>query len=113
MTRDDDPRTRPSGDDATRASDAALDVRGLTAISVPGFVIRRKLGEGGMGIVYEAEQETPRRRVALKVVRGGPIADDLHVRLFKREADMLARLDHPNIAAIYGRSVTQLPCVTL
>ncbi|MFN8179237.1 MAG: tetratricopeptide repeat protein [bacterium] len=106
MTRDHEPRPRPSAEDATLASDVALDVRGLTAVSIPGFVIRRKLGEGGMGVVYEAEQETPRRRVALKVVRGGPIADDVHVRLFKREADMLARLEHPNIAAIYASGRT-------
>ena len=89
---------------ATLASDAyARDAdRGdLPLLKVPGFRLLRRLGEGGMGIVYEAEQETPRRRVALKVVRGGPIADDLHVRLFRREADMLARLEHPNIAAIY------------
>ena len=59
------------------------------------------LGEGGMGTVYEAEQEHPRRRVALKVVRGGQFVDAHHVRLFQREVQTLARLLHPNIAAIY------------
>ncbi|HEX4824238.1 MAG TPA: serine/threonine-protein kinase [Candidatus Polarisedimenticolaceae bacterium] len=72
----------------------------LSAVAVPGFRLLRKLGEGGFGTVFEAEQETPRRRVALKVVRGGAIASELHVRLFRREADMLARLVHPGIAAI-------------
>jgi len=59
------------------------------------------LGKGGMGVVYEAEQESPRRRVAVKVVRGGPVIDDVQVRMFEREVDTLARLQHPNIGAIY------------
>jgi serine/threonine protein kinase/Tfp pilus assembly protein PilF len=65
-----------------------------------------KLGEGGMGIVYEAEQENPRRPVALKVVRGGAFVDDQRLRLFQREAQTLARLRHPGIAAIYGAGRT-------
>jgi serine/threonine protein kinase len=60
-----------------------------------------KLGEGGMGIVFEAEQEHPRRHVALKVIRGGTFVDEQHVRMFQREVDTLARLKHPNIANIY------------
>ncbi len=59
------------------------------------------LGEGGMGRVYEAEQQHPRRPVALKVVRGGQFVDEHHIRLFQREAQTLARLRHPGIAAIY------------
>jgi tetratricopeptide (TPR) repeat protein/tRNA A-37 threonylcarbamoyl transferase component Bud32 len=65
------------------------------------YAILGKLGEGGMGVVYEAEQQEPRRRVALKVVRGGAFVDELSVRMFRREAETLARLKHPNIAAIY------------
>uniref|UniRef100_A0A832I117 Serine/threonine protein kinase n=1 Tax=Eiseniibacteriota bacterium TaxID=2212470 RepID=A0A832I117_UNCEI len=65
------------------------------------YRILSKLGEGGMGIVYEAEQQNPRRRVALKVVRGGRFVDDNILRLFRREAETLARLRHPNIGAIY------------
>jgi tetratricopeptide (TPR) repeat protein/predicted Ser/Thr protein kinase len=61
----------------------------------------RKLGSGGMGVVYEAEQQSPQRRVAVKVVRGGRFVDEQRVRLFQREAETLARLKHPNIAAIY------------
>ena len=51
-----------------------------------------------MGIVYEAEQQHPRRRVALKVVRGGQFVDERCLRMFRREAETLARLRHPNIA---------------
>ena len=65
------------------------------------YRIIRKLGEGGMGIVYEAEQDSPRRAVALKVVRGGEFIDEHHVKLFQREAQALARLKHPGIGAIY------------
>ncbi len=65
------------------------------------------LGEGGMGIVYEAEQASPRRRVALKVIRGGQFVDDNHVKMFQREAETLARLKHPNIGAIYESGRTE------
>ena len=65
----------------------------------------RRIGEGGMGIVYEAEQEHPRRRVALKVIRGG-LADERRLRLFEREMQALARLRHPAIAAIYQSGQT-------
>jgi tetratricopeptide (TPR) repeat protein/tRNA A-37 threonylcarbamoyl transferase component Bud32 len=54
-----------------------------------------------MGIVYAAEQRHPLRTVALKVIRGGQFVDDLQVRMFQREAETLARLKHPDIAAIY------------
>jgi len=63
--------------------------------------VLRRLGEGGMGIVYAGEQERPRRVVAVKVVRGGHYVDDHRVRLFQREVETLARLKHPAIAAIY------------
>lgn len=65
------------------------------------YVVVRRIAEGGMGIVYEAEQQNPKRRVALKVVRGGAYVDDARLRLFRREIDSLARLTHPGIAAIY------------
>ena len=66
-----------------------------------------KLGGGGMGVVYEAEQDSPRRRVAVKVVRGGPAAEELPAKLFQREVDILARLQHPNIGAIYESGRTE------
>ena len=71
------------------------------------YRIVRLLGEGGMGVVYEAEQMEPRRAVALKVIRGGSYIDDQAVRLFRREAQALARLKHPGIAAIYESGHTE------
>ncbi len=65
------------------------------------YVVIRRIAEGGMGIVYEAEQQNPKRRVALKVVRGGAYVDDARLRLFRREVESLARLAHPHIAAIH------------
>lgn len=70
---------------------------------IGGHRIIRKLGEGGFGVVYEAEQQHPRRPVALKVIRGGHFVDEHHVKLFEREAQALARLKHPGIAG-YLRS---------
>jgi predicted Ser/Thr protein kinase len=75
------------------------------------YVVRCRLGVGGMGVVYEAEQQVPRRVVAIKVIRGGQHVDDYKLRLFEREAQTLARLRHPNIAAIYegGRDAEGQP----
>jgi len=71
------------------------------------YLIHRRLGHGGMGIVYEGEQVSPTRRVAIKVVRGGPYLDEYRVRLFEREAQTLGRLRHPAIAAIYEGGRTE------
>ena len=71
------------------------------------FRIVRELGEGGMGLVYEAEQQHPKRAVALKVIRGGAYVDETQVRMFRREVQTLARLKHPGIAAIYESGRTE------
>src|SRR5215471_2303358 len=78
-----------------------------TPIFIGDYRILRKLGEGGMGVVYEAEQQNPRRRVALKVIRGGRLVDEYQVKMFRREAETLARLRHPNIGAIYESGRTE------
>ncbi len=67
---------------------------------IGGYRVVRVLGEGGMGTVYEAEQESPRRRVALKVVRP-TMATPRVCRRFELEAEVLGRLEHPGIARIY------------
>jgi serine/threonine protein kinase len=74
---------------------------------IAGYRIIRKLGEGGMGVVYEAEQQVPRRRVALKLLRGGAAIESQLVRLFQREVQSLALLKHPGIAAIYDAGNTE------
>jgi len=67
------------------------------------YRIIRLLGEGGMGTVYEAEQDQPRRLVALKVIKPGLAAGERLWR-FEHEAQALGRLQHPGIAQIYEAS---------
>ncbi len=62
------------------------------------------IGEGGMGIVYEAEQDHPRRKVALKLLKAGVTSPAL-LRRFERESEALGRLQHPGIAHIYEAGV--------
>jgi non-specific serine/threonine protein kinase/serine/threonine-protein kinase len=86
-------------------------LRQLVSARFPGSIGRYRivglLGEGGMGIVFEAEQQHPRRRVALKVIRGGTLVSEQQVRMFQREVETLARLKHPNIGAIYEAGRTE------
>jgi len=68
------------------------------------FAVLRRLAHGGMGVVYEARQERPHRTVALKVMRRH-ILSRAAIRRFQYEADVLARLHHPNIAQVYDAGV--------
>src|SRR5438067_4818052 len=61
-----------------------------------------KLGEGGMGAVYRATDTKLNREVAIKVLPESFAADPDRMARFTREAQLLASLNHPNIAAIYG-----------
>jgi len=118
---DDDTRVPGEDDDETRSVDDLGEddetVEGAFADGTAGepappatigrFRIVGKLGQGGMGVVWEAEQDQPKRRVALKVMRRDHAVDQLHVQMFRREAETLARLKHPNIAAIYESGHTE------
>jgi eukaryotic-like serine/threonine-protein kinase len=77
-------------------------------LRLPAFIgryrILRRHGEGGMGTVYEAEQDNPRRTVALKVIRAGRTSAELLSR-FRHEAEILARLKHPGIAQVYEAGI--------
>jgi serine/threonine protein kinase/Tfp pilus assembly protein PilF len=65
------------------------------------YRILREIGRGGMGIVYEAEQRDPQRHVAIKVLHAGLNVDVRVEKMFRREVQVLGRLKHPGIAAIY------------
>ena len=60
------------------------------------------IGEGGMGQVYQATDTKLKRQVALKILPEAFSADPERLARFQREAEVLASLNHPNIAAIHG-----------
>jgi serine/threonine-protein kinase len=66
------------------------------------YRIVREIGRGGMGVVYEAEQESLGRRVALKVLPPGALANPRQVQRFQQEARAAARLHHSNIVPVFG-----------
>src|SRR5438067_2179156 len=70
--------------------------------SITHYRIIDKLGEGGMGTVYRATDTKLNRDVAIKILPDAFAADPDRMARFQREAQVLASLNHPNIAAIYG-----------
>src|SRR5687767_6190749 len=71
------------------------------------YKLREKVGEGGWGVVYVAEQEEPvRRRVALKVIKPGMDTRAVVAR-FEAERQALAMMDHPNIARVLDAGSTE------
>src|SRR5262247_1746671 len=66
------------------------------------YPIERELGRGGMGIVYLGKDTKLGRQVAIKVLPDAFAQDPERLSRFEREAKLLASLNHPNIAAIYG-----------
>jgi len=74
----------------------------LTGRSLAGYQITAKLGEGGMGEVWRARDTKLDRDVAIKVLPAAFVEDAERLARFEREAKVLAQLNHPNIAHIYG-----------
>lgn len=87
------------------ASMSSMEAALFAASAIPERIghyrIIRVIGRGGMGVVYEAEQDQPSRRVALKVIRPAGITSASMLRRFRHEAQMLGRCKHPGIAQIY------------
>ncbi len=65
------------------------------------FLIERLLDAGGMGAVYEAVQQPPGRKVALKLIKGAGVADPMMIARFQREIGVMAGLNHPNIVTLF------------
>jgi len=76
--------------------------RGVQVKKLGDYRILREIGRGGMGVVFEAEQESLGRRVALKVLSSSAMVDDKQIRRFEREAKSAARLHHTNIVPVFG-----------
>ena len=66
------------------------------------YEILDKLGAGGMGVVYRAEDTTLKRHVALKVLPADLASSEERLERFQREAETLATLDHPNIVTVHS-----------
>jgi serine/threonine protein kinase/tetratricopeptide (TPR) repeat protein len=71
------------------------------------YTLRRRIGRGGMAVVYEAWQGSMERRVALKVLPVGVAADDRAFQRFMREARTAGRLEHASIVPVYGLGIEE------
>jgi WD40 repeat protein len=78
---------------------------GLAELVLPGLVLLEKLGSGGMGVVYKAQQLEPERIVAVKLPHLPGAASEV-MRQFRAEVAALSSLEHPNIARVYGSRVS-------
>jgi len=85
---------------------AESDPQTLVGTTLGNYQIKDVLGTGGMGVVYRAEQEKPRRTVALKVIKLGAASAHM-MRRFEHEAETLGRLQHPGIAQIYEAGMAE------
>ncbi|MCK6484222.1 MAG: serine/threonine protein kinase [Phycisphaerae bacterium] len=73
--------------------------------SIEGYEIISKLGQGGMGVVFEAVQQSTHRRVAVKIIREAMLESESGRRRFEREVELVARLQHPNIVGVLDSGV--------
>src|SRR5207244_9411188 len=73
-----------------------------TGATIGPYKVDREIGRGGMGVIFLAHDTRLGRTVALKALPDDVAADPDRLQRFEREARVLASLNHPNIAAIYG-----------
>ncbi len=95
-------RVRPVSDDFPELGKSPASIEDTKLDRLGDFRILREVGRGGMGIVYEAEQISLGRHVALKVLPKHSLLDSRYVRRFQNEARAAARLHHTNIVPVFG-----------
>ncbi len=88
--------------DVGAVNDSPTDIPSPVARDLGDFRLLREIGRGGMGVVYEAEQLSLRRRVALKALPFAAVLDGRQLQRFKNEAQAAACLEHPNIVDVYA-----------
>jgi hypothetical protein len=94
-------RLKPAGGDCTGEAGApAADVPPRERLGE--YRLLREVGRGGMGVVYEAEQESLGRHVALKVLPTQTLLNPIYLERFRREARAAAKLHHTNIVPVFG-----------
>ncbi|MBN1459360.1 MAG: serine/threonine protein kinase [Armatimonadetes bacterium] len=100
------------GDEIVKQLRAFLDIEAESAKATPlgtlgDYTLRRQIGRGGMGVVYEAWENSMDRPVALKVLPSGIAADDRAFNRFMREARTAGKLSHPNIVPVFGVGIKE------
>ncbi len=75
--------------------------------ALPQYEILDEIHRGGQGIVFRAVQASTQRIIALKVMLGGPFASDRQIQRFSREAELVARLQHPHIVTLFESGVVE------
>jgi serine/threonine protein kinase len=91
---------KPATDDTSLGTPASPG-----ADSFAGYALLKEIHRGGQGIVYEAIQNSTKRKVAIKVMKEGPFAGPADQARFEREVQVLGQLSHPNIVTIHDSGV--------
>ena len=92
----------PSSPESPEPLETPVDLTGRT---IADFAVLRKIGQGGMGQVYLARQQSLKREVALKILRKEMAENAVALKRFRAEAEAVAKISHPNIVQVYAVGV--------
>src|SRR6266540_4319493 len=79
------------------------DTLGEKQLTVQGYRVVSKIGQGGSSVVYLAERESDKQQVVLKILNASPSLDETVLQRFVQEFDIISSIDHPNVVKIYDR----------